>query len=190
MRVRSTLVLPLLLAAAPLLGAQSTTADSLRSTLNGVFTEEQAAKGKDVFLGHCQSCHTNADLTSADFKADWVGKMLSEFFSFLRETMPESEPGSLSNEQYAAVTAYVLQLNGLPVGAVPLATTADSLAAIKFEVPPPGLAALHRQVVPPLRARWDAAPRRAVAHVESRERAAAARPADEGPRARAVVPRT
>jgi S-disulfanyl-L-cysteine oxidoreductase SoxD len=142
MRVPFSSLVLLLLGTAPLLGAQ--TPDSLRSTLSGVFTEEQAGKGKDVFLGHCQSCHTNADLTSADFKADWVGKVLSEFFTFLKETMPESEPGALSNEQYAAVTAYVLQLNGLPVGATPLATTADSLASIKFEVPPAGLASIRR----------------------------------------------
>jgi cytochrome c5 len=157
-----------LLAGTSILQAQTTTADSLRSTLSGVFTEEQAAKGKDVFLGQCQSCHTNADLTSADFKADWVGKMLSEFFTFLKETMPESEPGALSNEQYAAVTAYVLQLNGLPAGALPLATTADSLAAIKFEVAPAGLALNSRPSRRPARDRFHVPLRTATARDDRR----------------------
>ncbi|MBL8983764.1 MAG: cytochrome c [Gemmatimonadetes bacterium] len=132
------LPLAALLCAPSLGGAQSATTDTTRSTLSGVYSEEQAGKGKDVFLGQCQSCHTTADLTSADFRADWVGKMLSELFTFLKETMPESEPGALSNEQYAAVTSYILQLNGLPAGTSPLATTADSLATIKFEVPAGG----------------------------------------------------
>lgn len=136
MRLCFSHLLPLLVSLGVTSAASAQTpADSLRSTLTGVFTTEQAAKGKDVFLGQCQSCHTNADLTSADFRADWVGKMLSELFTFLKETMPESEPGALSNEQYAAVTSYILQLNGLPAGASPLATTADSLATIKFEMP-------------------------------------------------------
>lgn len=162
MRVSASSLLVALVGCSSLLGAQSTPPDTARSTLTGVFTEEQAAKGKDVFLGQCQSCHTNADLTSADFKADWVGKMLSDFFTFLKETMPESEPGALSNEQYAAVTAYVLQLNGLPAGAVPLATTADSLATIKFEVPASGLTAL-RPHARAARERFHAPPRTAAA---------------------------
>lgn len=167
MRVSVSSLLVALVAGAPLLGAQSTPPDSSRSTLNGVFTEEQAAKGKDVFLGHCQSCHTNADLTSADFRADWVGKMLSDFFSFLKETMPESEPGALSNEQYAAVTAYVLQLNGLPAGTVPLATTADSMATIKFEVAPAGLALNRQPIGRAARVRFHT-PARAALHRDER----------------------
>ena len=162
MRVSHSSLVVALIGSASLLGAQSTSPDSVRSTLSGVFTEEQAAKGKDVFLGQCQSCHTNADLTSADFKADWVGKMLSDFFTFLKETMPESEPGALSNEQYAAVTAYVLQLNGLPAGAVPLATTADSLATIKFEVAPAGLALQRRPSGRPGRDRFHVPARTAI----------------------------
>ncbi len=119
--------------------------DSLRSTLLGVYTEEQAAKGKDLYLGHCQSCHTAADFTSNDFKANWVGKLVAEFFTYLVENMPESEPGALSQEQYTQVTAYVLQLNALPVGPAPLPIGADSLKAIKFEVAPaPGGAVAMR----------------------------------------------
>lgn len=154
-------VLPLatILCAPALAGAQSATPDTTRSTLSGVYSEEQAGKGKDVFLGQCQSCHTAADLTSADFRADWVGKMLSELFTFLKETMPESEPGALSNEQYAAVTSYILQLNGLPAGPTPLGTTADSLATIKFEMPASSGGTRQRAGITAPRQRFHLAPR-------------------------------
>ena len=35
----------------------------------------------------------------------------------IANTMPQSDPGSLKPEEYAAVTAYILQQNGYPAGA-------------------------------------------------------------------------
>lgn len=121
---------------APALNAQ-TPPDSARTTRAGVYSEDQGTRGKDVYLGQCQSCHTAADFTNADFKAKWGGKKLAEFFTYLVESMPESEPGALSKDQYAQVTAYLLQLNGMPAGPAPLATSADSLQDITIEFEPP-----------------------------------------------------
>ncbi len=129
------LLATLFLAAAPVAAqTDSARADSTRSTKSGVFAEDQAAKGKDVYLGQCQSCHTAIDFTNAEFKAKWTGKPLAEFFTYLVENMPESEPGALSRDQYAQVTAYILQLNGAPAGVTPLSSEADSLKSIKIEI--------------------------------------------------------
>jgi S-disulfanyl-L-cysteine oxidoreductase SoxD len=143
MRLRSAILAVLALAPASHLVAQpppdSARADTVRSTQSGVYTEEQAARGKDVYLAQCQSCHTPSAFSSPDFRNNWVGKLLSEFFTYLVETMPESEPGALSKEQYAQVTAYILSLNAQPTGAVALPTSADSLTSIRIEIAtPPG----------------------------------------------------
>ncbi len=107
-----------------------------RSTKSGIFSADQAAKGKDVYLGQCQSCHTAASLTAGDFVNNWNTRPLRELFTYLVENMPESEPGSLSKTQYAQVIAYILQLNNMPAGEAELAAEPDSVAGIKIDLLP------------------------------------------------------
>src|SRR6476646_5971480 len=106
--------------AAPSLAQDSTTQTS-RSTLTGVFTTEQATRGKNVFLGSCKSCHAPESHVGANFQRLWVGKPLLALFKYVSEGMPENDPGSLGAEQNADVVAYLLQLNGMPTGASELA---------------------------------------------------------------------
>jgi hypothetical protein len=47
-------------------------------------------------------------------------------------TMPQSDPGSLKPEEYAAVTAYILQQNGYPAGTTALAKGAAGLKDAKI----------------------------------------------------------
>jgi mono/diheme cytochrome c family protein len=96
-----------------------------RSTLTGVYTAAQATAGKDVYLGRCLSCHAGEHGTGV-FRRKWAGKPVKELWSVIRETMPDDDPGGLSDEAYSSIVAYLLQLNGLPAGATPL--PADSLA--------------------------------------------------------------
>ena len=49
-----------------------------------------------------------------------------------REARSEPDPGSLKPEDYAAVTAYVLQQNGYPAGTTPLAKGAAGLKDAKI----------------------------------------------------------
>jgi hypothetical protein len=46
--------------------------------------------------------------------------------------MPKSEPGTLSVEEYAQLTAYILQLNGMPDGARELPADSASLSLIRI----------------------------------------------------------
>jgi mono/diheme cytochrome c family protein len=120
--------------------SDSATPTPARTTRSGIFSADQAAKGKDVYLGQCQSCHTAASLTAADFVANWNTKPLAELFTYLVENMPESEPGSLSKVQYSQVVAYILQLNNMPAGEIELAAEAESLQGITIDIAaaPPG----------------------------------------------------
>src|SRR5205085_5170310 len=85
------------------------------STLDGVYTSEQASRGKDVYAGSCKACHTPASHTGATFAKWWRGKQLSDLFSFVSTRMPKNDPGSLAPEDAADVVAYLLRMNAMPV---------------------------------------------------------------------------
>lgn len=104
------------------------------STLNGVYTAEQADRGKAVYVGTCKSCHTPDTHTGATFAKFWKGKQLSDLFNFVASRMPKNDPGSLAIEDVADVTAYLLKLNAMPVGPGELPPDADSLKKVRIEV--------------------------------------------------------
>jgi S-disulfanyl-L-cysteine oxidoreductase SoxD len=104
------------------------------STLSGVYTDEQASRGKDVYVVSCKSCHTADTHTGATFAKFWKGKQLSELFNFIATKMPKNDPGSLAIEDVADLTAYLLKLNAMPVGSGELPTDADSLKKFRIEV--------------------------------------------------------
>lgn len=103
------------------------------STLSGVYTEEQASRGKDVYAGSCRSCHTPASHTGATFNKWWRGKRLSDLFLFVSTRMPKNDPGSLAPEDVADVMAYLLKMNAMPVGPEELPPDADSLKKIRID---------------------------------------------------------
>jgi cytochrome c len=103
------------------------------STLSGVYTDEQASRGKDVYAGSCRSCHTPASHTGATFNKWWRGKHLSDLFLFVRTAMPKNDPGSLAPDDVADVMAYLLKMNAMPVGKEELPPDPDSLKKIRIE---------------------------------------------------------
>lgn len=103
------------------------------STLSGVYTAEQASRGKDVYAGACKSCHTPVSHTGATFAKWWRGKQLSDLFGFISTNMPKNDPGSLAPEDVADVTAYLLKMNAMPVGPAELPPDIDSLKKFRIE---------------------------------------------------------
>lgn len=91
--------------------------------------EGDARQGKVVYQACCQSCHgPNGQGGSADRLAfaqmgltdEWPEKTIGNYwpyattlFDFNRRAMPMDNPGSLSNDEVYAVTAYLLYLNGI-----------------------------------------------------------------------------
>ena len=108
-------------------------ADSL-TTKSGVYTSQQAARGRDVYMGNCRSCHTPETHTGATFNAVWNKRSLADLYSFVRERMPKNDPGTLSDEEYADVLAYLLRMNKMPAGKRELAPDSVALAKIRIEI--------------------------------------------------------
>jgi S-disulfanyl-L-cysteine oxidoreductase SoxD len=124
-----------LIAASPVNAQESSPppAPAERSTLSGVYTTEQAARGRDAFLGSCKSCHAPESQTGDNFSRLWMGKSLLDLFKYVSELMPENNPGSLAPEVNADVVAYLLQLNAQPPGKSELTGDHTALKAIKVE---------------------------------------------------------
>ena len=113
---------------------QSSVQQSERSTASGVYTEEQATRGRDTYQMQCKSCHTPASHTGTTFASWWDRKPLSELYQFVTTRMPKNEPGSLAPEEYTDVVAYLLKLNEMPTGTEPLPSDSVAMKKIRIEV--------------------------------------------------------
>jgi hypothetical protein len=115
-----------------MLMAQQITPDDGRSTRAGVYTMDQASLGSEVYAMNCVSCHSAVTHTGPAFAAKWTGQTLADLFGYIRESMPKSDPGSLSPREYLLAMVYVLQMNGMPPGTDPL--PGDSLALNRIRI--------------------------------------------------------
>ncbi|MFT4604957.1 MAG: mono/diheme cytochrome c family protein [Rhodothermales bacterium] len=106
------------------------------STRTGVFTAEQALRGQDIFTIVCGECHQYEDFLEG-FLPGWSGQTADVLFDEIRSTMPEDSPGSLRSSEYAAVIAFLLQMNGLKAGEDKLPGSVRRLKQILIEMPLP-----------------------------------------------------
>ena len=118
--------------AADVAAAAETAADAepAASVRDGVFTAEQAARGRLAYSGACGFCHgrrlngapddpdvrSTPPLARARFLREWDGRSLAALFEYTRLTMPEDNPASLTAAEYVDVIAYMLSVSGMPPG--------------------------------------------------------------------------
>lgn len=116
---------------------------------DGVFTEAQAARGRQTYAGACALCHgrrlngapddpdmvSTPPLARARFLRRWEGRSLAALLAYTRATMPEDNPGSLAEAEYADVVAYLLSMNEMPPGDGELPADLGSLAGIVLRRP-------------------------------------------------------
>lgn len=107
------------------------TEETPRTSLDGVYTLEQAEEGQVVYQRVCAECHAKDEYTG-DMMAGWEGAPLYDLWDIITTTMPENNPGSLSRSEYAGVLAYILRLNDMPPGAEELSTRTSALRNILF----------------------------------------------------------
>jgi len=116
-------------------------AQPTKSVWDGVYTEEQANRGRQGYADQCASCHgpelTGGEMAPAlaggDFMAGWDGLTVGDLFERIRISMPQNAPGSLSGQQNADILAFVLASNKFPSGSAELAKEAMILKTIKLE---------------------------------------------------------
>ena len=104
---------------------------------SGPYTAAQAAAGRAAYQANCATCHgadltgqgSAAPLTGGLFMGSWGDKTAGEFLSFLQGAMPPGNPGSLGDQNYLNIVAFLLDYNGARPGNQVLA--ANSRIAIR-----------------------------------------------------------
>jgi mono/diheme cytochrome c family protein len=126
------------LIAAALFGAQQpdTAVGPQREAKEGVYTKEQAEWGAALFEQDCARCHSHREFGGDDFREAWVGRTAYDLYSRIFSTMPLDQPAGLSGEQYVAIVAYILEINGYPTGAEALGSSKDELTGIRIRPAP------------------------------------------------------
>lgn len=122
--------------------ACATAAAALPAAQDGLYTAEQAARGEALYDEQCASCHgpiraivpeVAALLGDHTFRNTWRGRPLGELFGFIRETMPQDAPETLTPAQTADLVAYILSGNRLAAGETPLPDDPEQLPHVLFE---------------------------------------------------------
>jgi mono/diheme cytochrome c family protein len=102
---------------------------------DGVYTEEQAARGDRQLDDQCSMCH-GPDLhggpgapgiVGPEFLFNWNQKRAGEVFDYIKMTMPPGQAGALSDDQYADILAAIFRRNGFPAGRRSLDPKKESL---------------------------------------------------------------
>ena len=112
-----------------------------KSVWDGVYTEAQATKGKELYTTHCSSCHSDSmeggemapALAGGAFLSNWGGLTAGDLFDRIRTTMPLNTPGKLSREINANILAYVFRFNAFPAGSVELSQRSEYLKDIRID---------------------------------------------------------
>jgi S-disulfanyl-L-cysteine oxidoreductase SoxD len=112
------------------------------SVLSGVYTEEQAIRGRALYYEHCLECHGETmagvdkapPLAGPQFGSIWNEAPLAALVARIL-TMPPENPGTLSREEGVDILTYMLWYNGLPLGDVSLGAGQDVLGRMTFQIP-------------------------------------------------------
>jgi mono/diheme cytochrome c family protein len=115
-------------------------AQAAKTTQDGVYSKEQAARGEATYTKSCAGCHgpelmgadTAPSLTGPEFNADWNDLSADDLAERIRTTMPADAPGSLSRSEVSDVIAFIFAKDGFPAGTTELPSASPELKQIKF----------------------------------------------------------
>ncbi len=102
------------------------------STLDGIFTADQASRGEGLFNTHCVRCHSIQEFSGPAYDTIWAGVPLSALYIRIANTMPLDQPGSLGTTEATAITAHILAENGMPSGNAELGGDVEWLTGISL----------------------------------------------------------
>jgi cytochrome c len=127
-----------------------------RTVIDGVYTTEQANRGREQYRKRCVLCHLDngqgqqaepeiagqsleregdaeaPPIAGDAFLAKWNGHTMRELFE-KTSTMPVGSPNSLTPQQYADLVALILELNKFPAGPQELPSDRSQLEAITID---------------------------------------------------------
>jgi mono/diheme cytochrome c family protein len=102
-----------------------------RTTKDGVFTAEQAERGKLVYDKSCKNCHQPEFYSERLLR--YANQPVSALYDTVSGTMPADNVGSLLTSEYVDVLAYVFSITGSSPGKTELST--DTMQGINIAKP-------------------------------------------------------
>jgi len=115
-----------------------------RSVWDGAYNAAQVKRGAAIYATKCETCHgpkltagEAPPLAGADFLANWFGYSVGDLFEKTRNTMPATDPKSLSAQEYADLLALILSANKFPASDAELPAVPERMKQIRIEVAKP-----------------------------------------------------
>ncbi|HWK53704.1 MAG TPA: c-type cytochrome [Hyphomicrobiales bacterium] len=124
-------------------------AQTKTTVLDGVYTAQQATRGKRAYARYCEECHLGdleggalePPLVSVLFLDAWREDYLYSLYDFIATRMPKSKEhraGSLKPQEYLDILVYILQRNDFPSGSQTLTPEAlHEVLLVSHEGPQP-----------------------------------------------------
>lgn len=111
----------------------------------GLYTPEQAERGRALYLESCATCHgrslrgseTGPPIVGAGFILAWEGRTVGELLEYVSAEMPPGSGGRLSDDDYVDVIAYMLEQNRYPEGDEELTAVSPLLEKTEIRLGPP-----------------------------------------------------
>jgi len=116
------------MSAAQLKASADAAAAPARTNWDGIYSDEQAERGHQVYTRACAVCHLDTlkgdavspTLVGPTFLARFPDFTAFEMVTAIRNGMPQNAPDSLGDQAYIDLVAYLLKMNGSPSGAADL----------------------------------------------------------------------
>lgn len=117
-----------------------------KTVWNGVYTADQADRGKAAYAEQCAACHgptlggidVAPPLSGSAFLGNWNNTSAGDLFARIHDTMPLNNPGSLGAKTVSDIEAYIFQANGFPAGQTALPPNQAMMGGIKIVATKPG----------------------------------------------------
>ena len=127
----------MVLAALPALAQQ---ADTLTSSLSGVYTQAQADRGHQLYGFRCARCHDTGfsgapRLGDGRFTTDFIGRPVFELVDLIHTSMPVDKPGTTPKPEATDISAYILSLMNNPPGPNELPADSAAQQMIRIDLP-------------------------------------------------------
>ena len=113
-------------------------ASALQGSGTGSYTATQAQVGEGLYARECAGCHLPSlagsfeapPLVGSNFRLRWTDLPVTELLRITQERMPTQAPGSLADDDYAAIVAYLLRENDQSAGSAPLGSASAGLVFV------------------------------------------------------------
>jgi mono/diheme cytochrome c family protein len=103
----------ILMVAAGLLAGAAASADP-RTVNDGVYSKAQAKVGEKLYADQCLLCHDKKYFRPVLKR--WDGQPIGVMFTVMSTSMPESNPGFMTEKEYVDILAYILSLSRYTAG--------------------------------------------------------------------------